>query len=57
MHAPSSAGAAKAKSDANLIDFDFGMRGEIDAFDSRRLVKFAGPELEKYGFETKNAIN
>lgn len=38
------------------VDFDFGSMGEIDGFDTWRLVKFAGSECAKYGFETKDAI-
>ena len=38
------------------VDFDFGKIGEIDGFDSWRLVKFARSELAKYGFETEDTI-
>jgi hypothetical protein len=46
--------------EANLptgpVDFDFGRIGEIDGFDLWRLVKFAGPNLVDYGFESSDAV-
>jgi hypothetical protein len=38
------------------VDFDFGKIGEIDGFDSCRLVKFSRSELAKYGFESEDAV-
>jgi hypothetical protein len=42
---------------AGSVDFDFGCLGEIDGFDPWRLVKFAGSELARYGFENKDAVD
>ncbi len=39
------------------VNFDFGMQGEIDGFDSWRLSGFAGSELAKYGFTDEDALN
>ena len=38
------------------IDFDFGDDGEIDGVDLDRLTRFAGPSLEKYGFDTEDSL-
>jgi len=39
------------------VDFDFGMRGEIDGFDAWRLFIFAGENLSKYGFESQDDLD
>jgi hypothetical protein len=41
---------------AGEIDFDFGDKGEIDGFDSWRLLNFAGSRLGDYGFDTEDAL-
>ena len=38
------------------VDFDFGDDGEIDGVDLDRLTRFAGPSLEKYGFDTGESL-
>lgn len=35
---------------SRAVDFDFGANGEIDGFDSWRLVSYAGTRLPEYGF-------
>lgn len=40
---------------AGEIDFDFGEKGEIDGFDSWRLLHFAGSRLAEYGFDTEDS--
>ncbi|GAB2843249.1 hypothetical protein GCM10027277_08300 [Pseudoduganella ginsengisoli] len=41
---------------AGSVDFDFGANGEIDGFDSWRLVSFAGDKLSEYGFANDAAM-
>ncbi|EMN5134083.1 hypothetical protein RVV79_007283 [Burkholderia contaminans] len=38
------------------VDFDFGDKGEVGGFDAWRLAKFAGKNLNDYGFDTANAL-
>lgn len=38
------------------VDFDFGANGEIDGFDSWRLLSFAGEKLSEYGFADDAAM-
>lgn len=35
------------------VDFDFGENGEIDGFDTWRLISFAGERLNAYGFSNE----
>ena len=40
-----------------IVDFDFGDLGEIDGFDPWRLYKFAGEDLQYYGFEDRASFD
>ncbi|WP_212410134.1 hypothetical protein [Erwinia sp. E602] len=38
------------------VDFDFGKDGAIGGFDSWRLIRFAGNEIAKYGFNSTESL-
>lgn len=38
------------------VDFDFGLRGQIDGFNPYRLYKFAERRLAQYGFASQGEI-
>ena len=45
------------KSESDAVDFDFGLNGEIDGFDSWRLWKFAAASKKDYGFASIKDIS
>lgn len=41
----------------SVVDFDFGDLGEVDGFNPWRLYKFAGGDLQCYGFEDRKSLD
>ncbi len=41
---------------SGVVDFDFGLHGQINGFDLWRLISFAGKNLDQYGFVSEQEI-